>query len=101
MKQAIILCSGGMDSVVTSNYVRKKLKNKYGRIIVLFFDYGQRTLLWERKASKKCALDIHAEFKEIKLNELKKISTSLINSNKKARKVSRNELRSSTRLLTS
>ena len=93
MKQAIILCSGGMDSVVTSNYVRKKLKNKYGRIIVLFFDYGQRTLLWERKASKKCALDIHAEFKEIKLNELKKISTSLINSNKKARKVSRNELK--------
>lgn len=85
MKNAIILCSGGLDSVVTAHYVKEKLC--YKKIIILFFNYGQRTLKQERKASKKCAFNLGAKFREIKLGELKKISTSMINSDKKAEKV--------------
>jgi len=91
MKNAIILCSGGLDSVVTSYYVKKKLK--YEKIKILFFDYNQRTLEQERKASKFCSSKLNAEFIEIKLDWLGKISTSLINSDKKAKKISKDDLK--------
>lgn len=93
MKNAIVLCSGGLDSVVTAYYVRKKLG--YGRVLVLFFNYKQRTVKAERKASKRCALDLGVYFKEIKLKELAKISTSLINSKEQVSKVSRKDLQNS------
>ena len=93
MKNAIILCSGGLDSVVTAYYVKKKLR--YDKLIFLFFDYGQRTLEVERKASKRFAEMLRAGFVEVKLNWLGKISTSLINSNKKAKKISRKGLKDS------
>jgi len=85
MKNALILCSGGLDSVVTSHYVKKKLG--YDKLIILFFDYGQRTIIAERRASKKCAFNLDASFIEIKLNWLGKISTSLINSNNKTKRL--------------
>lgn len=91
MKKAIILCSGGLDSVVTSYYVKCKLK--YNKLIILFFNYGQRTLRQERKASRYCAKQIGGIFKEIKLKELSKLSAALINSKKKARKITRKELK--------
>ncbi len=91
MKNSIILCSGGLDSVVTSYYV--KIKLKYDKIKILFFDYGQRNLKAERKCSRKCALDIGAEFIKIRLPWLKEISGSLINSNRKFRKLNRKELK--------
>ncbi|HRZ85774.1 MAG TPA: 7-cyano-7-deazaguanine synthase [Candidatus Paceibacterota bacterium] len=78
-KSAIILCSGGLDSVVTAYYVKKELG--YDKIRILFFNYGQKTLKQERKASKKCAYKIGADFKEIKLKWLGEISNSLINKN--------------------
>lgn len=90
-KNAIILCSGGLDSSVTAYYVKEKLK--YRKIIIIFFNYGQRTLKQEREASKKIAKKIRAEFKEIKLQELKKISTSLINKKQKAKKIKRKQLK--------
>ena len=90
-KNAIVLCSGGIDSVTTAHYVKKKLD--YRKIIILFFDYGQRTIKQERNAAKKVAKKLKEEFKEIKLLELAKISTSLINKKKKARKVKRKELK--------
>ena len=93
MKNAIVLCSGGLDSVVTAYYVKKKLG--YDKLMLLFFDYGQRTLKAEKKASKRCALTLGAYFKEIKLKELAKISTSLINSKEQASPVSRAELKDS------
>ncbi len=77
MRKAIVLCSGGLDSVVLSHYVKKKLK--YKKILILFFNYGQKSLLPERKYSKLCALEIGADFKELKISELAKLSTSLIN----------------------
>lgn len=78
MKNALILCSGGLDSVTTAHYVKKTLC--YENLILLFLDYGQRNLNPERKCSMKCAEDIKAEFFEIKLPYLRDISTSLLNS---------------------
>jgi len=91
MKSAIILCSGGLDSVVAAHYVKKRLK--YDKIIILFFDYGQRTLKQEKKAARLCANDLDAKFVEIRLGFLGKISASLINSKQKANKISRKQLR--------
>lgn len=93
MKNAIILCSGGIDSVTTAFYVKKKLD--YDKITILFFNYGQRTLKQEREASKKCAENLDAGFKEIELGWLGEISTSLINVNEKAKKVTRKDLKDS------
>lgn len=90
-KNAIILCSGGLDSVVTAYYVKKILK--YNNLTILFFDYGQRTLKQEKNAAKICAKNLKAEFKEIHLEELNKISTSMINSNKRANKLNRKDLK--------
>lgn len=90
-KNAIILCSGGLDSSVATHYVKKKLK--YEKMLVLFFDYGQRTLLAERKSAKKIAKKLKTKFKEIKLSELAEISNSLLNKKAKAKKVKRKELK--------
>lgn len=76
MKKAIVLCSGGLDSVVTANYVKSK---GFNGIIILFFNYGQRSLARERTCSRACAKKLGAEFIEIKLGWLGKISTSAIN----------------------
>ena len=92
-KKAIILCSGGLDSLVTAYYVKHKLG--YKEIIILFFNYNQRTLEQEKKASKKCAKNLKAEFIAVELPFLSKISTSLINKNKKAAKIKRKQLKNS------
>jgi len=90
-KNAIILCSGGLDSSVTAYYVGKKLG--YKSLIIMFFNYLQRTLKQERKASKNVAKKLNAGFIEIKIPELASISTSLINKKSKARKIKRKELK--------
>lgn len=66
MKKAIILCSGGLDSVVSAYYAKKKLN--YKKLIFLFFDYAQNSLVGERKASKEFADRLKADFIEIKIN---------------------------------
>jgi 7-cyano-7-deazaguanine synthase len=91
MKNAIILCSGGLDSVVTSHYVRKKLG--YDKIIVLFFDYNQKSLIKERESSKKCAKDIKARFMQTDLRLL----FSNLNKNVEVKKVRRKELADSSK----
>jgi len=77
MRNAIILCSGGIDSVVTSFYVKKRLN--YDKLTILFFNYNQKSLKAERKYAKLTAKKIRAEFIEISLPELGKLSTSLLN----------------------
>ncbi|MBS3100202.1 7-cyano-7-deazaguanine synthase [Candidatus Pacearchaeota archaeon] len=89
-KNAIVLCSGGLDSVTTAHYVKKKLN--YKKIVILFLNYGQRTIEQERNSAKKCAKDIGAFFNEISLPELAKISTSLINKRVNTEKISKKEL---------
>jgi 7-cyano-7-deazaguanine synthase len=77
MKNAIILCSGGIDSATTAFYVKKKLN--YDKIMILFFNYNQKSLNAERKCSKLISNKLKAKFIEISLKELSKLSTSLIN----------------------
>ena len=90
MKSAIVLCSGGIDSVTTAYYVKKKLY--YADILVLFFNYGQKPLPAEKKFSKKCAEKIGANFLEADLKWLGKISGSLINKFGKTEKINRKRI---------
>tara|TARA_Y100000310_G_scaffold317120_1_gene369614 strand:- start:484 stop:1161 length:678 start_codon:yes stop_codon:yes gene_type:complete len=76
---------------VTSYYVKKELD--YDKVILLFFNYGQRTLKQERNSVKNVAKDLKVRFREISLEWLGKISTSLINKREKANKISRKDLR--------
>ena len=92
MKNAIVLCSGGLDSVVTAHYVKKKLNYEYIKIV--FFNYNQKSLASERACSKKCANDISAEFIEVDLKWLGNITNSLDN---KPKKVTRKELKDSSK----
>jgi 7-cyano-7-deazaguanine synthase len=64
MKSSIVLCSGGIDSVTTANYVKKKLKQNP---IILFFNYQQPALKQERKSSKLCAKSLKSKFIELTL----------------------------------
>ncbi|MBI2046667.1 7-cyano-7-deazaguanine synthase, partial [Candidatus Pacearchaeota archaeon] len=76
-RNCIVLCSGGIDSVVTAHYAKRKLK--YKSIIALFFDYGQKALKQERICSKRCAKNLSAKFAEVELKWLNDIPSSLIN----------------------
>lgn len=93
MKNAIILCSGGLDSVVCAHKVSKS--EEYKNIRILFFDYGQRSLEKERELSKRCAEDLKSEFIEIKLPRVKGISGALTKSSGETKVVSREDLKKS------
>ena len=80
MKNAIILCSGGLDSVVTAYYVKNKLN--YDNLKFLFFNYDQRTFGWEKKAVEFFCSQLKGEIIEVKLEWLGLISDSLINNSK-------------------
>jgi len=84
MENALILCSGGLDSVVTSYYAKSL---GYKKIKILFFNYKQKSLKAERKKSKLCAKKLNAKFIEIKLKWLSQISHSLINKPGKISKI--------------
>jgi 7-cyano-7-deazaguanine synthase len=71
-KHAFVLCSGGLDSTVTAHLVASQ--KKYDKITLLFFNYGQNSLKEERTASKVCAKNIHAFFREMALPELYSIA---------------------------
>lgn len=91
MDEAIVVCSGGIDSVVTAYYVKKKLK--FNSITILFFNYGQKTVDMERKMSRKCARNIKAKFIEISMKDVGKISNSLINKKGKTTRLKRTDLK--------
>jgi len=95
MKNAIILCSGGLDSVVTAYYVKRRLK--YDHLTILFFNYLQRALKMERKCARKCAKDLKADFLEVKIHWLGRLSKSLINTKKKVRKLTRKDLKNTSK----
>jgi len=81
-QQAIILASGGLDSFVVAHYV----KNLGKEIKLLFFDYNQKSFNEEKFCVQKLAKQLKAELKIIDITWLGKISTSLINKNKKTGK---------------
>jgi len=75
MKNAIILCSGGLDSVVAAYSIR----DKYKKLKFLFFDYGQKALEEEENCCKEIAKKLNSEFIKVELPWLDKISGSMIN----------------------
>jgi len=90
MKNAIVLCSGGIDSVTTAYYVKKSLK--YDDLVFLFFDYNQKTAKYEERFSRFHARKLNADFEKIKLPYLGRLSTSLIHK-KGSRETKREELK--------
>lgn len=91
MKSGIVLCSGGVDSVTTAHFVKKR--QGYEKLILLFFDYGQKSVGAEREGVKKCAKNLDAEFEEVNLSWLGKISRSKINKGKDFNKISKEDLK--------
>ncbi|MBI2508141.1 7-cyano-7-deazaguanine synthase [Candidatus Woesearchaeota archaeon] len=96
MKNAIILCSGGLDSVVTSY----KVRGEYGKMKFLFFDYNQRSLREEEFCSRKIADKLNAEFIKIDLKWLGRISGSSINKRGKYKETSEKDLEDSSKEIT-
>lgn len=62
MKQALILLSGGVDSLCCAHFLQTQGFN----LNLLFVDYGQAALEQERQAAKRVALHFKAALNEIK-----------------------------------
>ncbi len=77
MANAIVLCSGGLDSVVLTHYL-KKIK-KIENLMIVFLDYGQGALEEELFCVRKLSKELNADLRIIDVKWLGKISTSLIN----------------------
>lgn len=77
MNNAIILLSGGLDSVVSLAIE----KEKYNKILALTFSYGQKSFLSEKKASENISAYYNIKHEIISLDWLAKISTSSLNLN--------------------
>jgi 7-cyano-7-deazaguanine synthase len=76
MKPSALVClSGGLDSAVSLLWAKKEYKN----LSSLFFNYKQKALIQERKASKYFAKLVGAEFIEINLGFLGDASNSSLN----------------------
>lgn len=78
MRNALILCSGGLDSVIVANLIED-----YDNKLVIFFDYCQNSLEKEKEFSRKCAEKTGADFKEIKLNLDENLKVLPLTSHKK------------------
>jgi len=89
-KNAIVLCSGGIDSVTTAFYVKNKLN--YKSLTIMFFNYNQRNIKPEIFFSKQCAKSLKANFVGINVSNLSKFSLSLLNSKKMHKRLSRSNL---------
>ena len=96
MKNALVLCSGGLDSVVATYFI----KNKYKKLKLLFFDYGQRALKEERLCVKRIAERLNADFDEVKLHWLGDISTAMLNKEGEFKATSEKDLEKKEDLLT-
>lgn len=74
MTSAIILLSGGLDSLVALDIISKK----YNKILALFFNYGQKALLEEREAVEKISKIYSLSLEEVELPFLKKITNNAL-----------------------
>lgn len=73
---AVILLSGGLDSVVALSFLKKQ--EDVDIKLALTFDYGQKTALAEIEASKKIANYYNIEHQIIKLDWLKNITNTAL-----------------------
>src|SRR3989339_883796 len=78
-KSAVVLLSGGLDSVVSLASIEDRLDIA----LALFFNYGQRSFEREMKAVKSICKYYSVNYEVLNLDWLKKItSTSLVNLDK-------------------
>lgn len=77
MNKAIILLSGGLDSVVSLSVIKEHCSD----IIALTFNYGQKSYLAEKSASVKISNFYKIEHRIIDLDWLSIISTSSLTTN--------------------
>ncbi len=84
MNSSIVLLSGGLDSVVSLAQVKEYCDD----ILVLTFNYGQKSFYSEKTASEKIAQFYNAEHKIIDLDWLSKISQSSLNTKESVPSVS-------------
>lgn len=75
-RNAIVLTSGGVDSVTTAFYVAKKIQA--GKLLLLFCNYGQRTASEELFCVEKVAAQLNCPVKVIDISWLGQLSTSLL-----------------------
>jgi 7-cyano-7-deazaguanine synthase len=75
-RSAVVLTSGGVDSVTTAYYVKYKLKAP--KMILIFADYGQRTYDYEGFCIKAVGKILGAQVKLIDLSWLGRLSTSVL-----------------------
>lgn len=88
MNKAIILLSGGLDSVVSLASIKKKCSN----ILALTFDYGQKSFHAEKTASENISQCYSVEHKIIDLKWLANISNSALNTNELVPTIDKNNL---------
>lgn len=79
MNNAIVLCSGGLDSIVLSYYLKKI--EKIDKLKLIFLDYNQKSLNQELNCVKRAAKLLDAKLEIVDVKWLGKVSTSLINKN--------------------
>ena len=65
MNKAIILLSGGLDSVTLAHFVKKELNKD---VKALFFDYGQLQLEQELKHTAQCCEELKIPLEVVKLD---------------------------------
>jgi len=75
-RNAIILTSGGVDSITTAFYVYKKLA--VPKLLLLFCDYGQRTASEERYCVSRIAQIMKSGLITVDITWLGRLSTSLL-----------------------
>ncbi len=88
MNKAVILLSGGLDSVVSLACI----KEQYDDILALTFDYSQKSAMQEIKSSKKVADLYGIKHRIIKLDWLGSISGSALNNSSKVPVLSEEDL---------
>ena len=88
MTNAVVLLSGGLDSVVSLAV----LKQKYSEFLALTFDYGQKSVSSEIKAVKEISNYYDIKNQIIKLDWLGKISNSALNNKTSVPVLNENEL---------
>ena len=75
-RNAIVLTSGGVDSVTTAYHVKRNLKAS--KMILIFCDYRQRTYKYEEFCVTAIGKALRAPVKLVDLRWLGKLSTSLL-----------------------
>jgi 7-cyano-7-deazaguanine synthase len=86
MKKAIVLCSGGLDSITAAFHAKNTLG--YKNIVLFFCNYNQRAYNGEKKSVKYFAQKLGAKFVECDVRWLDSVSTSMINKKSKPNKIS-------------